>query len=78
MMIGIIRHAIKICVKTKAIAAQAVRALGSWGFQISERSVDEGAELVSPTHRLPLLSLSGSMPGAHFCWRLSRSQGHNQ
>jgi len=30
---------------------------------------------VSPTHRPPLPP--GNAPGTHFCWRLTRPQGHS-
>jgi hypothetical protein len=47
---------------------------GGWGSQISKQSAHEGGKFVSPKHRPPLPP--GNIPGAHFCWRLSRPQGH--
>jgi hypothetical protein len=38
------------------------------------RLTDDGKG-VSPTSRL--LFTCRKIPGTHFCWRLSRSQGHN-
>jgi hypothetical protein len=35
----------------------------------------DGGKVVSPTHRLHLPP--GNTPGTHFCWRLSRPQGHS-
>ena len=35
----------------------------------------DGGKVVSLTHRLPLPP--GNTPGTHFCWRLSRPQGHS-
>jgi hypothetical protein len=48
---------------------------GGWGSRISRHSAHEGSKVVSPTHRPS--SHPGRIPGTHFCWRLSRSQGHN-
>jgi hypothetical protein len=51
------------------------------GFQeveaprISRQSAHEGGKVVSPTHR-PSLPLR-RIPATHFCYRLSRPQGHN-
>jgi len=54
---------------------QTQRVPGGWGFQISRQSAHEGDRVVSPTHRPPLPP--GNIPGTHFCWRLSRPQGHS-
>jgi len=35
----------------------------------------ENGKVVSPTHRPPLPPVN--IPGTHFCWRLSRPQGHS-
>jgi hypothetical protein len=35
----------------------------------------DGGKVVSLTHRPPLPT--GNAPGTHFCWRLSRPQGHS-
>jgi hypothetical protein len=43
--------------------------------RISRQSAHEGGKAVSPTHRPPLLP--GDIRGTHFCWRLSRPQGHS-
>jgi len=53
---------------------QTLRAPGGWSSQISRQSVHEGGKVVSPTHRPPLPP--GNIPGTHFCYRLSQSQGH--
>jgi hypothetical protein len=54
---------------------QAMRFPGCRGSQISRQSGLEGRKVVSPTHRPPLPP--GNIPGARFCWRLSRLQGHS-
>jgi len=38
-------------------------------------TAQDSGKFVSLTHRLPLPP--GNTPGTHFCWRLSRSQGHS-
>ena len=38
-------------------------------------TAEDGGKVVSLTHRPPLPQ--GSTPGTHFCWRLSRPQGHS-
>ena len=38
-------------------------------------TAQNGGKVVSLTHRPPLPP--GNTPGAHFCWRLSRPQGHS-
>jgi hypothetical protein len=35
----------------------------------------DGGEVVSPTHQPPFTPRK--IPGTHFCWRLSRPQGHS-
>jgi hypothetical protein len=51
------------------------------GFQeveapkISRQSAHERGKVVSPTHRPPLTPRN--IPGTHFCYRLSRLQGHS-
>jgi hypothetical protein len=46
-----------------------------WGSRISRQSAHEGGQVVSPTHR-PSLPPE-RIPDTHFCYRLSRPQGHN-
>jgi hypothetical protein len=57
-------------------AGHTLRIPGSWGFQISRKSVHEGGRVVSPTHRPPLPP-PGNIPGTHFCQRLIYPQGHS-
>ena len=38
-------------------------------------TAQDGGKVVSLTHRPPLSS--GNTPGTHFCFRLSRTQGHS-
>ena len=54
---------------------QAQRILGGWGSQISRQSPHEGGKVVSHTHRPPLPQTN--IPGTHFCYRLSQTQGHS-
>jgi hypothetical protein len=54
---------------------QALRNPGGGGSQISIQSAHAGGKGVSRTHR-PTLP-PGNIPGTHFCYRLSRPQGHS-
>jgi hypothetical protein len=52
-----------------------IRVPGASGSQILKQSAHEGGKFVSPTRRPPLHSVNS--PNSHFCYRLSRSQGHS-
>jgi hypothetical protein len=60
-------------VECKAVPAQA------WicpeASRIIRQSANEGGKIVSPTHRPSLPP--GRIAGNHFCWSLSRPQGHS-
>jgi len=43
---------------------------------ISIKSAHKAGKVVSPKQRLPLICRNTSIPGTHFCLRLSRPQGH--
>jgi hypothetical protein len=45
-------------------------------FRFHELEAFEDVKVVSPTHRW-LLNTPGDIPGTHFCYRLSQTQGHN-
>jgi hypothetical protein len=51
--------------KGKAISLQAWTVPRGRGFQISRQSAHEGAKIVNPTERPPLLP--GNILGTHFC-----------
>ena len=53
----------------------AQRVPGSYGSKISRQSVQEGGKVVNLTHRPHFPP--GNPPGTHFCYRLSRPQGHS-
>ena len=52
---------------------QFLRFPGGWVSKISRQAAHEGGKVVSPKPPLP----TGNIPGTHFCWRLSRPQGHS-
>ena len=54
---------------------QALRVPGVCRSQISTRSMHEDGNVVSPKH-WPALP-PGNIPGTHFCYRLSKTQGHS-
>ena len=56
-------------------SGQPLRAPGGWGSQISRQSAHEGDKVVSPMQWLPLPHWKCSW--THFCYWLSRSQGHS-
>jgi hypothetical protein len=71
-------HTIILRCKVKLSYYRPGRALGvtgGWRSRISRQLAHEGGKIVSPTHR-PTLP-PGRIPGTHFCYRLSRPQGHN-
>jgi hypothetical protein len=45
------------------------------GFPDFMTTAQDGGKVVSLTHQPPLPP--GNTPGTHFCWRLSRPQGHS-
>jgi len=62
--------------KGKAIPLQAwTGPEDSRRLRLPDFTTHEGGKVVSPTHRPPLPP--GNIPGTHFCWRLSRPQGHS-
>jgi hypothetical protein len=56
---------------------QALKVPAGWGSKMSRQSAHEGGRVLSPTHRPPLPPSPGDIPGIHFCYRLSRPQGHS-
>jgi hypothetical protein len=54
---------------------QVLRVPGGWDAQILRQSVHESGKVVSRTHRPPLPP--ECIPGTHYCYRLSRAQGHS-
>jgi hypothetical protein len=59
----------------KVKVKQALRVVGGWGSKILGQSAHEGYRVVSPKHRPPLFP--GNISVTHFCYRLSRPQGHS-
>jgi hypothetical protein len=55
------------------------RPIGLWDVEAPKFYLDNrltnGGEDVSPTRRLPFIPMK--IPGTHFCYRMSRPQGHN-
>ena len=47
---------------------------GGYDYQISRHSAHESGKVDGPTHRPSLPP--GNIPGTHFCWMLSQTQGH--
>jgi len=65
-------------IKGKAVALQAWSGpQGSRKLRFSDfmKTAQDGGKVVSLRHRPPLPS--GNKSGTHFCWRLSRPQGHS-
>ena len=72
-----------VCVCVRVCKAKAVP-LQAWSSPEDSRKLrfpdfmttaQDGGKVVSLTHRPPLPP--GNTPGTHFCWRLSRPQGHS-
>jgi len=64
--------------KSKAVPLQAWNGLeGSRELRFPDfmTTAHDGSKVVSLRHRPPLPL--GNTPGTHFCWRLSRPQGHS-
>jgi hypothetical protein len=64
--------------KGKAVPLQAwsgPEGSGKLRFPDYMTTAQDGGKVVSLTHRPPLTP--GNAPGTHFCWRLSRPQGHS-
>jgi hypothetical protein len=76
--ISTVFHHYKVKVKVKQYHYRSEQALWvpeGWGSQISRQLAHEGGKVVSPVHRPHLPP--GNIPGTHFCYRLSRPQGHS-
>jgi hypothetical protein len=80
---NVILKTVHIVRPTKAVTGKAVP-LQAWSGPEGSRKLrfpdfmtttQDGGKVVSLTHRPPLPS--GNRPGTHFCWRLSRPQGHS-
>jgi hypothetical protein len=52
---------------------QALRVPGGWGSQILRQTAHKSGEVVSPTHRPPLLP--GNIPGTHFLLEAETTPG---